>query len=165
MAAASDVQGAPDLVTQLQREVQRLSELFFGTVGELQRDGVPLSLNGEPLVEPGHAAHYDAAARSKGFAKDLTQACANIRLLAQRLPDQPAEEQVLRSIAALQLEGEALRVQLQQEKAAAEAKLKQAQDMFDVLACSTYRQRQHAAAPAAPAPPAAQLAAAAAPAT
>ena len=61
-----------DLLSQLQSEMHRLSELFLSTIGELQRDALPCSVNEEDLVR-NTSTSYDAEARSKGFATEIMQ--------------------------------------------------------------------------------------------
>jgi len=61
-----------DLLSQMQCELHRLSELFFSTIGELQQNALPASVNEEELVRPSSTS-YDAGARSKGFSEELGQ--------------------------------------------------------------------------------------------
>ena len=61
-----------DLLSQMQCELHRLSELFFSTIGELQQNALPVSVNEEELVRPSSTS-YDAGARSKGFSEELGQ--------------------------------------------------------------------------------------------
>ena len=72
----SEIKMAPqkpiDLLSQMQCELHRLSELFFSTIGELQQNALPVSVNEEELVRPSSTS-YDAGARSKGFSEELGQ--------------------------------------------------------------------------------------------
>ena len=65
-----------DLLSQMQGELHRLSELFFSTIGELQQNALPASVNDEEIVRPSSTS-YDAEERSKGFSKELLQVVQN----------------------------------------------------------------------------------------
>ena len=61
-----------DLLTQMQAELTRMSDLMLSTVGELQQSALPVSVDGEDLLRP-TSTSYDAETRSKGFAKEIMQ--------------------------------------------------------------------------------------------
>ncbi|KAJ9512072.1 hypothetical protein V8C86DRAFT_2489080 [Haematococcus lacustris] len=124
-----------DAVTQLQAEINKVSSLFFGTVGELQRDGLPASIQGEPLLTPA-ATNYNSTARSQGFAKELLAATSTISLLVSKLPTVTPQQdsERLASIAHLQQRNRLLQQQLAQEQELANIKLELAQDLFAALA-------------------------------
>ena len=61
-----------DLLSQMQGELHRLSELFFSTIGELQQGALPVSVNDEELIRP-TTTSYDAETRSRGFSGELVQ--------------------------------------------------------------------------------------------
>ncbi len=128
-------------VTQLQSELHRLSELFFGTVGELQRDAPPVSVKGEELVEP-PSTSYSAEERAKGFAQELAQASRNLEQFIDGLPGPVDEAGQLRRIAALQDESHAMDEELRLERARSEGKLRQVHEMYAALAEGQLMRRQ-----------------------
>ncbi len=75
-----------DSLSQIQFELHRISELFLSTVGELQRDTGPVSVSGEELLCPPSGVAYKAEERAKGFAGEIMQAHANLRILIASLP-------------------------------------------------------------------------------
>lgn len=123
-----------DLVTQLQSQINRLGELFFGTIGELQRDAHPVSINGEEVIHK-PPTPYNPQERAEGFAEEFMQAVKRIKELAERIPEPPGSEhdQVAR-IMQLQQQSAQLSLQLQEQKVVAEVKLQQAQDIYAALA-------------------------------
>mmetsp|Transcript_5490 Transcript_5490/g.14829 ORF Transcript_5490/g.14829 Transcript_5490/m.14829 type:complete len:142 (+) Transcript_5490:128-553(+) len=130
------MQQPPDLVSQLQAELNRVSELFYGTVGELQRDARPVSIRGEGLVQvpPLAPTTYDARQRADGFALELVQAIKNIEAVARSVPEPPNPEEQMARIRTLQEEGGRLREELQREAQVAEGKLQQLHEMHAALA-------------------------------
>jgi hypothetical protein len=68
-----------------------MSELFLSTIGELQRDAGPISINNEEVIRS--STSYDPASRSKGFAHELVQASMNLTLLISKLPTPLGTEQ------------------------------------------------------------------------
>ena len=61
-----------DLLSQMQAELHRLSELFYSTIGELQQNALPVRVNDEELIRASSTS-YDAGARSQGFSTELMQ--------------------------------------------------------------------------------------------
>lgn len=126
-----------DLVTQLQSYISTVGSLFFGTIGELQRDAEPVTIDGEPLktlpTKP-----YNAPERAKGFADELMTAIKAIETVVKAMPEPPAsmeaEQEQLARIRELQQRSNELTGQLQAAKAVAEVKLVQAQELYGVLA-------------------------------
>lgn len=151
-----------DLVTQLQLEINALCSLFFSTIGALQRDAPSVPLDAEPLVAP-PAAPYDTPHETKNMAGLIAQCSARIDELIKKLPEAAgggagsAEEAAqLEAIAKLQqLDGQLTR-ELREGVEAAEAKLRQLQDAFQVLAAATLAQRRDEALAQAAAAAAAQ---------
>lgn len=124
-----------DLLSQMQFELHRLSELFLSTVGELQRDAGPVSISAEELQGDGPSASYDAALRSKGFAGEVMQAFSNMQQLIDKLPaQQGSEEEQHQRISELQLRNQELMKELAKQQQAAEAKLQHAQDVYALFA-------------------------------
>jgi hypothetical protein len=125
-----------DLVTQLQTEINRLSELMFGAIGELQRDAGPVSVSGEALLAQPNVEGYNASARAQGFARDMITICKNIRDCTERLPSVSEEhnEERLTRIAQLQQLNDSLRQELSKEKMRTQVKLRLAEDLAGVLA-------------------------------
>jgi hypothetical protein len=130
-----------DLVTQLQTEINRLSELMFGAIGELQRDAGPVPVSGEALLAQPTVEGYNAAARSQGFARDMISICKNIREFTERLPpvsEEHNQERIAR-ITQLQQLNESLRHELSKEKSRTQVKLRLAEDLAGVLADAALR--------------------------
>lgn len=139
--AQEDAASVQDLVTQLQGQINRVGELFFGTVGELQRDAHPVSVSGEPIIlEP--STSYNAQERANGFATELMQATKNIQALAEKIPDLSCSEaEQLARIQTLQQQSAELSRQIEEEKTVAEVKLQQAQQLYAALAEHALKQR------------------------
>ncbi|GAX83767.1 hypothetical protein CEUSTIGMA_g11192.t1 [Chlamydomonas eustigma] len=130
---SNNVGGCVDLVSQMQFELNRMSELFLSTVGELQRDAGPVPVNNEELIRP--TTSYDSASRSKGFALELMQASTNMTLMISKLPTpMDAEQDQLARILDLQCRNIQLEKELEAEFQRAQQKLAQAQDLYGLLA-------------------------------
>ena len=129
-----------DLLSQLQVEMNRLSELLFGTIGELQRDAGPVSVNEEEIISG--PSTYDAEERGKGFAGELLGVHRTVAELIAKLPTSPGPqaEQLMR-IAELQRLDAELQGQVEKEHEAAEEKLRQVHALYAVLAQEKIRQR------------------------
>lgn len=142
-----------DLVTLLAMELNRFSELLYGTVGELQRDAEPVSVAGEALIAPRPPKPYDAPARAAGFADELLGCTSRLQALVTKLPGPPNPQEgpgpQMERIRALQARNQELGQQLQQAQAMADAKLRQAQELHAVLANAAHKRRTAAAAAAA----------------
>lgn len=130
-----------DVVTQLQGQITRLTQLFYETVGELQQKANPVPIVDEELQQT-ITEQYNAEERSKGFSTEILQVFKNIDSLVAKLPDQQGSEQEqIDRIVELQRLNDDLRLELQKEKEIAEVKLRQAQDMYAVLAQNELKQR------------------------
>jgi hypothetical protein len=124
-----------DLLSQTQFELNRLSELFLSTVGELQRDAGPVSVNDEELICPPLSAQYNAEERSKGFAAEVMTAFSNVQLLISKLPAAPSsEKEQLDRIRELQVTNQQLQEEVAEQQQLAEAKLQHAQEIYALLA-------------------------------
>ena len=130
-----------DLLSQLQVEMNHLSELLFGTIGELQRDAGPVSVNEEELIS-GPSTSYDAEERGKGFAGELLGVHRTVAELIAKLPSSPGpqSEQLMR-IAELQKLDAELQGEVEKEHEAAEEKLRQVHALYAVLAQEKISQR------------------------
>lgn len=122
-----------DLVSQLQFELHRMSELFLSTVGELQRDAGPVSINSEDLLNA-PTSSYDAETRSKGFASEVMQVFNNMQQLISKLPSAPGSEEHYDRIRALQMSNQELLEKLSLQQGIAESKLEDVGDMYALLA-------------------------------
>eukprot|EP00798_Chlamydomonas_sp_ICE-L_P003575 gene3575-13653_t len=102
-----------DLITQLQLELNHVSELLFATVAELQRDAGPVAINDEAIVTSEQKAAYNVAERSKGFAAEILATHSSIDQLISKLPAAlvPEGEQ-LATISELQQQAAELQVHL-----------------------------------------------------
>lgn len=146
MGTQGQPQQVVDLVTQLQSEITAVSQLFFGTIGELQRDGPPSSIKGEELIAPSTST-YNPKERAHGFAAELMQACKNIQTIAQRIPsNRGTEAEQIARIRELQARNQQLQVQLSEVKVVADIKQQQAQDLYGILAEHELKQRESGAA-------------------
>ena len=85
MAAPPNPQQHVDMLSQMQAELTRLSDLMLSTVGELQQSALPVTVDGEDLLRP-TSTSYDAEARSQGFAKEIIQVMQSMFLFVGNVP-------------------------------------------------------------------------------
>lgn len=125
-----------DIISQLQEQVNTIAYITLNTFGTLQRDAPPVRLSPnypEPPVNPTVATNEEAqntAEQAKLMSVALVQAAKKFDMLVAALPLSGGEEAQVKRIEELQAENELVGEELQKQLAAAEAELKQVQELF-----------------------------------
>lgn len=125
-----------DIISQLQEQLNVISELAFNTFGTLQRDAPPVKLSPDypdPPANPATSAE-DAAnfpEQAKLMSSALVKAAKQFDTLVAALPlSEGGEEAQLKRIAELQDENDAVGQELQKQLEEAEKELKLVQELF-----------------------------------
>mmetsp|Transcript_6876 Transcript_6876/g.25365 ORF Transcript_6876/g.25365 Transcript_6876/m.25365 type:complete len:164 (-) Transcript_6876:127-618(-) len=107
-----------DVVTQIQEEVNRFASHTYNTVGILQRDSAPISIDTGSVVPSGQEAQADAAtqARVSEMVSEITKSSKTIEELVEALPEHDQNEaRQTEELNSLQKESDRLAQELEKE--------------------------------------------------